>query len=48
MYALYKNVSLSISFSGDDGFENEIQVVFNFHSDFYWHLYKKMLTCSLA
>lgn len=23
MYALYKNVSLSVSFSGDDGFEDE-------------------------
>lgn len=47
MYALYKNVSLSTSFSGDDGFKNETQVVFNFHIDFYWHLLK-MLQYSLA
>ena len=30
MYALYKNMSLSVSFSGDEGFKEETQVeVFN-------------------
>lgn len=39
MYALYKNVSLSVSFSGDDGFKEETQ------AEFKYFITKYLLTC---
>lgn len=34
MYALYKNMSLSISFSGDDGFKDKTQAAFQHREKF--------------